>query len=292
MRGKIIFFITLVFGFFVFVLIRAYFFNQKNAYGKLKINSSPVASVFIDNVVVGKTPFEERYRVGEYMIKLIPEGVATDTASWNGKVAVEKNIITYINIELGSSDLTTAGEIFTMRKSETAKNGKGEIYIETEPAGAIVSLDNDEKGVATLLLEDVPPGVHEVSVFMPGFFKRTEKVNVNSGYRIFAKFKLAIDQSQKFIKNNDEEKKSTVSAQIQEKKYVIISETPTGWLRVRVEPSLGASESAKIKKGERYELLEEKEGWYKIRFNGNKEGLVEGEFDEGWVSSSYAKKEE
>jgi uncharacterized protein YgiM (DUF1202 family) len=55
---------------------------------------------------------------------------------------------------------------------------------------------------------------------------------------------------------------------------------------------LAASESAKVKKGERYELLDEKEGWYKIKFNGNKEGLVEGEFDEGWISSSYAKKEE
>jgi len=291
MKGKIILFIILLVGFLFFVLIRDLFFNQKNAFGKLKIDSSPVSSVFIDNVAMGKTPFEERYKVGEYMIKLIPEGVATDTASWSGKVVVEKNIITYINIELGSSDLTTAGEIFTMKKSKTAKSGKGEIYVETEPAGAIVSLNSDEKGVTTLLLEDVPSGVHELSVFMPGFFKRTEKVNVNPGYRIYAKFKLAVDQSQKFISDNEDKQTSTESSQIKEKKYVIVAETPTGWLRVRVNPSLSASESAKIKKGERYELLEEKEGWYKIKFNGNKEGLVEGEFDEGWISSSYARKE-
>jgi hypothetical protein len=291
MKGKIIFFLILLFGFFGFVLAKAFFFNQKNAYGKLKITSSPTASVFIDNVAIGKTPFEERYKVGEYMLKLIPEGVATETASWNGKITVEKNITTYVNIELGSSDLTTAGEIFTMKKSETAKGGKGEIYVETEPTGAIVSLDNDEKGVATLLLENVSPGVHELSVFMPGFFKRTQKINVVSYYRVYAKFKLAVDQSQKFI-TKTEEKQSTESAKIKEKKYVVVLETPTGWLRVRTDASLSASESAKVKKGERYELLDEKEGWYKIKFNGNKEGLVEGEFEEGWISSSYAKKEE
>jgi len=291
MRGKIIFFLFLLFSFLGFVFVRGFFFNQQNAYGKLKITSSPTASVFIDNIAIGKTSFEERYKVGEYMLKLIPEGVATDTASWSGKIIVEKNITTYVNIELGSSDLTTAGEIFTMKKSETAKVGKGEIYVETEPTGAIVSLDNDEKGVATLLLENVSPGVHELSVFMPGFFKRTQKINVTSGYRIYAKFKLAVDQSQKFITLN-EEKKSTESAKTKEKKYVIILETPTGWLRVRTDASLSASESAKVKKGERFELLDEKEGWYKIKFNGNKESLVEGEFDEGWISSSYGKKEE
>jgi len=290
MKGKIIFFLFLVLGFIAFILIKTFFLNQKNVYGKLKIISSPTASIFIDNVTVGKTPFEDKYKVGEYLIKLIPEGVATDTASWSGKISVEKNILTYINIDLGSSDLLTAGEIFTLKKSNTAKRGYGEIYVETEPDGAIVYLDNDEKGISSLILENVPAGVHELSVFMPGFFKRTQKINLDSGYRLYAKFKLAVDQSQKFItpKPNQE---ATDSAKIKEKTFVTIKETPTGWLRVRQEPSLSASESAKIKVGEKYELLEEKDDWYKIKFNGNKEGLLEGEFDEGWISSSYAKKE-
>lgn len=292
MKRKLIFFGFLVLGFIIFILVKAFFFNQKNSYGKLTINSSPVASVFIDNVAIGKTPFkEEKHKVGEYLIKLIPEGVATDTASWSGKISVEKDILTYVNIDLGSSDLTTAGEIFTMKKSNTAKRGYGEIYVETEPDGALISLDNDEKGVATLVLENVVPGPHEISVFMPGFFRRTKKVNVVAGYRLYAKFKLAVDQSQQFI-TPIEEKEATKSAKTGFKKTVVIKDTPTGWLRVRVEPSLEASESAKIKPKERYELLEEKEGWYKIKFNGNQEGLIEGEFDEGWISSSYAEKEE
>jgi len=292
MKKKLIFFGFLVLGFIVFILVKSFFFDQKNLYGVLTVTSSPTASIFIDNTLIGKTPLkDERYKVGEYLIKLIPEGIATDAASWSGKISIEKNILTYVNIDLGSSDILTAGEIFTMKKSKTAKRGYGEIYVETEPEGAIVYLDNDEKGVSSLILEDVPVGAHELSIFMPGFFKRTQKINLESGYRLYAKFKLAVDQSQKSITPKPSQE-ATDSAKTTKKTFVIVKDTPTGWLRVRHEPSLGSSESAKIKIGEKYELLEENDGWYKIKFNGNKNGLVEGEFDEGWVSSSYVNKEE
>jgi len=291
MKKKLIFFGFLILIFIIFIITKVFSLNQKNIYGRLTVTSSPSASVFVDNMLLGETPLqEEKYRVGEYLIKLIPKGIATDTASWNGKINIEKNILTYVNIDLGNSDILTAGEIFTMKKSKIPKRGYGEIFVETEPEGAIVYLDNDEKGVSSLVLENVPSGIHELSVFIPGFFKRTQKINLDDGYRLYAKFKLAVDQSQKFItpKANQE---ATKSAKINEKNTVIIKETPTGWLRVRQEPSLGSSESAKIKVGEKYELLEEKEGWYKIKFNNNKEGLIEGDFNEGWISSSYAQKE-
>jgi len=37
--------------------------------------------------------------------------------------------------------------------------------------------------------------------------------------------------------------------------------------------------------------LDEKTGWFKIKYNDNQDGLVSGEFTEGWVSSEYSKKE-
>jgi uncharacterized protein YgiM (DUF1202 family) len=60
---------------------------------------------------------------------------------------------------------------------------------------------------------------------------------------------------------------------------------------VREDASVDASESAKVKPGERYEYLDEKSGWYKIKFNGNTTGLVSGGFTEGWVSGEYSTKE-
>ncbi len=283
--------LVLVMLFVGFVLIRFFVFDRQNAYGRIKVVSSPGASVFINNAIIGKTPFEDKYKTGEYLIKLIPEGTSTETASWNGKVTVFKNALTYVNRELGSSDITSAGEIFTTQKMTSPPKDKnyGEIYIETEPQGAIITLDNDEKGIAPLILENVLRGDHEISVFMPGFFRRTQKINIDPGFRVNASFKLAIDQSQTSV--NTTPKEATESAK-PGTEYVIIDENPQGWLRVREDGSVESSEAAKVKPGEKYELMEEKTGWYKIKFNDNKDGLYEGEFIEGWVSSEYSSKSE
>lgn len=292
MKGKLSLLLILVLLFIAFVAVRFFIFDKQNEYGKLKIISSPTASVFLNSNMIGKTPYEEKYKVGEYLLKLIPETTATDTASWNGKINIYKNSLTYVNRELGSSDIASAGEIFTTTKmaKKPQNAGSGEIYVETEPQGAIVTLDNDEKGVAPLILDNVLRGDHELSVFMPGFFRRTQKVNVDAGYRVNAIFKLAIDQSSPFAKESDDKTKSASDSGTT-KTYVIINNNPEGWLRVRIDGSIDASESAKVKTGEKYEFLDEKTGWFKIKYNDNQDGLVSGEFTEGWVSSEYSKKE-
>jgi len=294
MKNKLTLLLILILLFVGFVFVRFFIFDKQNEYGKLKVVSSPEASVFLNSNVIGKTPYEEKYKVGEYLLKLIPEGTSTETASWNGKINVYKNALTYVNRELGSSDITSAGEIFTtVKMDKPPKNSNyGEIYIETEPQGAIVTLDNDEKGVAPLILQDVLRGDHELSVFMPGFFRRTQKINVDSGYKVNSFFKLAIDQSQGNIKIPDD-KKATDSAQPTDTStvYVTINANDQGWLRVRAEGSVNATEEAKVKPGQKYEFLEEKDDWYKIKFNGDQTGIESGAFDEGWVSAQYVTKE-
>lgn len=290
MKSKLIVLLTLVIVFVLFIFVRLFIIEKQNDYGQLKIVSSPTASIFINNTIVGKTPYQSKYKAGEYLIKLIPEGVATEAASWNGKVNVYKNALTYVNRELGSSDIFSSGEIITTTNANSTSKNSGEIYVETDPQGAIVSLDNDEKGVAPLILENVIPGNHELSVFMPGFFRRTQKINVDAGYRVNAFFKLALDQNQKQLADLEKEKTSSDSAQTQ-KQFVVINNNPQGWLRVRADASLNATEEAKVKVGEKFEFLEEKDGWYKIKFNGNADSLVSGQFTEGWISKEYASKE-
>lgn len=280
-KRKLTLLLILVLLFIGFVAVRFFIFDKQNEYGKLKIISSPTASVFLNSALIGKTPYEDKYKVGEYLLKLIPETTATDTASWNGKINIYKNSLTYVNRELGSSDIASSGEIFTTAKmtKKPQNAGSGEVYIETEPQGAIITLDSDEKGVAPAIMENVLRGDHELSVFMPGFFRRTQKVNVDPGYRVNAAFKLAIDQSSSLAKAT-EDKQATDSAKTTKTK-IIIRDTPTGWLRVREEPSLNASESGKVNPGESFDLIDEQDGWYKIKIDGK----------EGWVSSQYSSKE-
>lgn len=287
MRGKLILLTTLFVLFGLFVAGKFFILDRQNAYGNIKVLSSPTASLFLNNVAVGRaTPFEDRVKVGEYVLKLIPQGEATQTASWQGRIKIFKNALTYVNRELGSSDVTSAGEIFWVTKMESPSKNKnyGEIYMETEPQGAIVYLDNDEKGVAPLLLADVLKGTHELSVFMPGFFRRTQKINIDGRYRINAQIKLAIDQSQKRPEATGsaklKEKKEATESAAAKKTRIKITDTPTGFLRVREEPTVAASEEAQVKPGDEFEVLEEKNNWFKIEYELGKEGWVSGQYVE------------
>jgi len=280
-KKKLILLLILVVLFAGFVAVRFFFLNSQNVYGRIRVVSSPSATVFINNLVVGRTPFEDKYKTGDYIMKLIPEKTATETASWQGKIQVYKNALTYVNRELGTSDLGSAGEIFAITKMDKSSS-TGEIYVETEPQGAIVYLDNDEKGVAPLILTQVVKGDHELSVFMPGFLRRTQKVNVDAGYKVNASFKLGFDPNQKQLSSLSPppDKTATTSA-VSTKEQVKIKDTPTGWLRVRTEPSVNASESAKVNPGETYDILSEKEGWYEIQYDLK---------NTGWVYSQYVEK--
>lgn len=294
MKKKLIILVALILLFVGFIFVRFFWLDKQNTYGRIRILSSPSAGVFIDNVALGKTPYEEKHKAGEFVLKLIPEGEASSTATWQGKVKINKNALTYVSRELGTSDLTSAGEIFTIVPMEDKpKSGNmGEIYIETEPAGSIVYLDNDEKGVSPILLQEVPKGDHELSVYSPGFFRRTQKINVEAGHRVTATFKLALDESQKTVEQainekkkqeaSDEAKKKDEKTETEGTTMIVIGETPTGWLRVREEASLNGTEITRVNTGEKYELVEEDTGWYKIKL---KDGT------EGWVSAEYASKE-
>ncbi len=287
-KGKLILLTILVFLFGVFLFVKFFFLNKANELGEIKVLSTPKSSVFIDQIDVGKTPHQQKLKIGEYLIKLIPDKEATQTATWQGKIKVYKNSVTYIARELGSSDISTAGEISSLTKMESkpSRDDVGEVSVDSEPQGALVYLDLDEKGIAPLILADVPKGTHELSIYLPGFFRRTLKINVEPGYRTTSIVKLAIDEltqkesTKSAVKKVESDKSENPDATKTVLK-VKIKDTPTGWLRVRTEPSVNASESAKVSPGEIYPVVEEQPNWFKILYNDEQEG---------WVASQYSEK--
>ena len=179
MKIKLIVFTILLFSIVTFAIIRYLIIDKSKRMGELRIVSSPIASLFINNNPIDRpTPYNSKFKPGEYSIKLIPRGDATSSASWEGKVMVYSNTVTYINRELGSTQKTSSGEILipTEMKNRPTKQNTGEINIETEPIGAIIKLDNDEKGVSPLLLSEVSKGAHEISVSLPGYFPKIKKI--------------------------------------------------------------------------------------------------------------------
>lgn len=274
--------------------IRYIYLSQTKREGRIQILSSPNANVIIDGKAVGKTPFESSFPKGEYAVKLVADGIdASDSASWEGNVSIVPNTRTFVSREIGINDITSSGVIMTVLPMDIkpTKKDTGQIEVQTQPDGSIVYLDDEEQGIAPLIALDVESGDHELSVFSPGFFRRSQKIKVQAGYKVIAHYKLAVDPSHKKV-----EKKPTTEIATQEAELngttpsvtatpslsISINTTDTGWLRVRSEPTLSASEAAKVEPGDRFDVLEEKNGWYKIEY-------VKGQT--GWISTQYTTKE-
>lgn len=290
MKKKIGIVLLLTLGFVLFILIRFLFLSNRDTWGELRVVASPTSSVFINNVAIGKVPYRDKYKAGEYLLKLIPEDSASQTASWQKKIDVRKGTLTYVTAELGSSDLSTAADVLDVSKMDKLLSDKGEINIGTEPSGAIIYLDNDEKGIAPSLLTDVLKGDHEISIFMPGFFRRTKKINIVPGYRVNTFVKLAVDPAQseayKAAGNQNVASGSASSASstgATGKQKIIVFGTPEGTLNVRADASVDATKSATVKEGDIFDVLDSKSNWYKIEYEKGKQG---------WISGEYTRKQE
>ena len=290
MKRKI-FFVVILVGLvaLIFGVVRL-LSNRGPKQGELRVDSEPVATIFLDNKNIGRTPFKDKVDVGDYTLKLVPDTTTTQLTQWEGKVAIGQNLLTYVNADLSSSELTTAVDVVWLEKI-TSK--QAELSVTTNPDGATVLVDDVTKGVTPLTLQDITAGDHSVSVTSVGFLSRSLKVKMTPGYRLLANLKLALSgsgptdetsPSATSTQSTAPPKSATSSAtasQTPDKPYVTIKDTPTGFLRVRMDPSTNATESGRVNPGEKYHIEDSQNGWYEIKYDGT---------NMGWVSGQYATK--
>lgn len=263
--------------------------------GEFRVEANPVVAVFLDNKQFGRTPLREKVKAGEYLVKIVPDSSVTELAGWEGKITIGSNLLTYLNATLSESELTSAIDLIWLEKS-SAKNP--ELSVVTNPDGATVEVDGETKGVTPLSMQDLATGDHTVVVTSPGFAARTVKIKTTAGYKVIASFKLALSSSAprpeatvsatptpNTTPTKTTTKTATSSANFPDppKPFVIIKDTPTGFLRIRMEPSTGATEAGRVNPGEKYTIVDSQTGWYQIKYDGT---------NAGWISGQYAQKVE
>ncbi len=304
MKRKL-FFLLGVIGFIILVIgVVKLIGNSSPKQGVLKVNSTPSASIFLDNTHKGRTPFEDKVEAGEYTIKIVPDSATTSLASWQGKIVVSPNLLTYVNRDLSESELSSAGEVLWLEK---ITSNKSEISVTTIPDGATLLIDDENKGVTPVAVSSVTPADHTISVTSPGFVPRTLKVKTTAGYKLNALMQLALASgtastpvasatptvagatttaptpTSKITGTPTKTPTPTPSAGDPVKPYATIKDTPTGFLRVRMGPTTSATEAGKVNPGEKYSILESQNGWYQIKYDGT---------NTGWISGQYAEKVE
>lgn len=297
MKRKVVFFLVIIGILLIIGGVIKLLATRAPREGELRVDASSTVSVFLDNKHIGRTPLREKVTAGEYTIRLVADSTTDTIAPWQAKISIGANLLTFVNAVLSDSELSSAVDVLWLEKSVV---GKPELSVVTNPDGASVVLDDVTKGITPLTISDMTVGDHTLTVTSPGFLTRTMKVKLTSGYKLIASMKLALSATgSQPVESTDTASASATtttsltptptlkagstatSSATPQKPYVTIKDTPTGFLRVRLEPSISSTEAAKVNPGEKYHMFNSQAGWYQISYDGT---------NKGWISSQYADK--
>ncbi len=276
------------------------FIQSRKPNAGLKVQTNPVSLVFVDNVQVGQTPLEKVYRPGEISLKVIPTATDSAMASYQTKVQLNAQTFTVIRRDFGPTEAQTAGEIITLEQQQNKQASLS--IISSIPDAASVTLDGQPQGFTEVWIPSTTPGDHQIVVSAPGFVTRTISAKTVAGHKLIINVKLAAQLD--IAPTPTPEVAATVSAtpkvspkttpspsvtktptSTSNKPYVVVKDTPTGFLRVRSKPSSAGTELGQVQPGDQLPLLDSQSGWY----------LVEVSLpatSSGWISGQYATKSE
>ncbi len=229
----------------------------------VRVEASQEAKVLIDQKEVGKTPFQsEDLAPGDHLISL-----QASSSNWQGYIKLNSGTLSVVNRDLAETAASSSGELITLEP------GIGATIIST-PTQADVEIDGKSYGQTPILIKDLAPGEHVFLISHNNFLKRSIRAVLAPGYNLNLIVDLAISETD-FTK--------ITSVPIQSSKQLVVKATPTGFLRVRAEPSLSSREIARVNPGDILTLLEEKDSWDKVKLSDGKEG---------YISASYVEKKQ
>jgi hypothetical protein len=251
------------------------FFKAKP--GGLMVDTTPGSSVYINGNFAGKTPYRGTNPAGQISLKLVPDTTGQNLIAYETKVNLISGIQTVVRREFGVTEDTSSGDVISFDK--TGGNLSGLVVISV-PDNSQVLIDGVAQGFSPYNLSSIVPGSHKITVKSSGFTDRTMNIKAQSGYRLTIFAKLAKEQATLPTPSPVPESVS--------KTYVLVGNTPTGFLRMRTAPGTKGEEIAELKTGEKYLFLETDalSGWYKIQYQDPAPGLPNGIV--GWVSNQYS----
>lgn len=240
----------------------------------IQIETNPEASVYINGSQVGGTPYDEVRKPGDITLRLVPLAASSPLIPWETKLTLIQGVRTVVKRDFGESEAASSGEVLSFEKT----GGKAaSLAVVSSPSSAQITLDGEVRGFTPVRIDSLTVGDHQIIISQPGFVEKQISAKTQSGYKLTIIATLA----------QSKEEEASPSAQLSaiSQTEVEILSTPTGFLRVRLEPSTSATESARVTPGKSYPYLDQnKDGtWFKIEYETDKEG---------WISAQYAKKVE
>ena len=253
--------------FFFALSIKIFVLDKQNSSGSLQIDAIPRSKIFLNDAEVGQTPYlGENLKPGEFKLKL---------GSWETKVKVSPNQLTYVSRGLGSDLDDSAGQILFLEK---LPSNSTELTVVSDPDGATVTIDSLPKGQTSLLLRDLPLGDRIITISKDGFADQVVRSKMVAGFRLNAIVKLKKINTPLNLRptadliatTSGQVAGATTSAatnsQILTKPYITVRDNPLGFLKVHSGPDFFAPVTGKIYPGEKYSLAAQSDNWAKIKW--------------------------
>lgn len=254
-----------------------FFMNRSSGKGALQVTAIPKSDVYIDGKLIGQTPLcrcegEDMLEEGEHNIKIAPMG--GNLATFEDKITINKSVLTVVDRTF--SDTTTEGSIITLFPIDDKK--LAQMLVVSFPDKANVYLDSNSSGITPLFLKDITDSDHELKLTKDGYKDKIIRIKAVKGYKLSLTAFLGISPILDISPSPIASPTPTITSL-----RIRILETPTGFLRVREEPSISSKEVGRVSPGQTFEVLEEDSQWFKIEIEKDVFG---------WVSSQYTEKEE
>ncbi|MCL6096781.1 MAG: SH3 domain-containing protein [Patescibacteria group bacterium] len=278
---KILFIIVpILLAIFIFVIIFVVV-NKTSGKGALQVTSTPVSKVYVDSKFIGQTPLckcevNDMITVGTHTVRLVP--TQGDLEAFEEKITIAPSVLTVVDRTFGPG-ASSQGSVISLAPISDKKDAQ--VLVVTFPDKSQVFLDNNSSGLSPLLLKNLTVSDHEIKVTKDGYKDKTLKIRTVLGYKLEALVFLGVNlatATTSAIPSPSPSISPTPASNVK----ILILDTPTGFLRVRADSSLGSAEIGRVTPGETYDLLNETTGWYQIQLKDK---------TKGWVSSQYAKKQ-
>ncbi|HSD99047.1 MAG TPA: PEGA domain-containing protein [Patescibacteria group bacterium] len=278
MKRFLLFILPIVLGLVVFGIFLFFFTRSQNGNGALQVTAVPVSQVYLNGKPIGKTPLclcegKQLIPSGVYTIKLVP--LAGDNLqTYQDSVTITKGTLSVVDRTFGADEFSS-GSIITLIPLSDTKSAQ--LFVSSFPSGASVALDGNTAGTTPLLIKTITVSDHDITLSKTGYSDKTVHIRTVAGYELKALITVGLAQ-QNATQDANLQNASLTPPQ---KTQITILDTPTGFLRVRSEPSLSASETAQVKPGQQFDYVDEQDGWYEIALPGG---------SNGWISTQYAQK--
>lgn len=280
MKGFLFFVSPIIIAILAFSAFSFFLSSSLSGKGALQVTSFPQSNVYLNGKLIGKTPLckcegTDMVPSGDYTLKLVPL-IGDNLLPYEQKVTITKSILTVVDRTFGIG-AGSSGSVISL----TPLQGRNttELFVTSFPSDVAVVIDGNTSGKTPLLTSSLTASDHEVTLSKSGYQDKTIHIHTVAGFQLNALITLSVlplNATESAAFNQP----ASISASLKQK--VLILNTPTGFLRVRVNPTLNATEEAQIKPGETYEYVDERTGWIEIKLSNGKTG---------WVSDSYIQKQ-